>query len=141
MEFHGFDVEVINNLITSNYTYKRGQRLQQVCVFLCIFTAAEFHGTINMQAMWRILPGFFVLLMLVSCERQEPDTRTLLEKLNDLPGVKAFAVEPVYGYTNQFRLEIHQPVDHANPDGAAFIQEAHLHHVYCCNRNSRSRLR
>jgi len=72
---------------------------------------------------------FALLVCLVSCERIDPDTRTLLEKLNDLPGVKAFSIDPVYDYPEQFRLEITQPLDHYNPGGPSFIQEAYLHHA------------
>jgi hypothetical protein len=68
-------------------------------------------------------------LCIVSCERIDPDNRSLLEKLNDLPGVKAFPIDPVYDYPEQFRLEITQPLDHNNPRGASFIQEAYLHHA------------
>lgn len=82
-----------------------------------------------MLAIWRRISAVVLLLSLVSCDRQEPDMRTLEEKLNDLPGVTAFSVDPVYGYMHQFRLEIQQPVDHNNPGGASFIQEAHLHHA------------
>ncbi len=69
------------------------------------------------------------VLIFISCEREEPDLRTLIEIINDLPGVEAFAVDPVYGYPEQFRLEITQPVDHKNPGGAKFVQEAYLHHA------------
>ncbi len=70
-----------------------------------------------------------LVLALFSCEREQPDERTLLEKINDLPGVKAFPIDPVYEYPEEFRLEITQPVDHQNPGGATFIQEAYLHHA------------
>lgn len=93
------------------------------------FYVRGFQRSVNMHALWRIYSALVLLLLVVSCERQEPDTRTLEEKLNDLPGVTAFSVDPVYGYLKQFRLEIEQPVDHNNPEGAAFIQEAHLHHA------------
>ena len=91
------------------------------------FYVSDFQRSVNMHAIWRIFSALVLLLMLVSCERQEPDNRTLEEKLNDLPGVTAFSVDPVYGYLKQFRLEIQQPVDHNNPEGVAFIQKAHLH--------------
>ncbi len=68
-------------------------------------------------------------LVFVSCERVEPDNRTLIEKLNDLPGVTAISIDPVYQYPEQFRLEITQAVDHNSPGGPAFVQEAYLHHV------------
>jgi hypothetical protein len=103
--------------------------LQHGCVFLYIFTTLVFHVSMNIPAIYRIFSAVLVLLVLLSCERQEPDTKTLEEKLNDLPGVTAFPVEPVYGYMKQFRLEIEQPVDHTNPGGATFTQEAHLHHA------------
>jgi hypothetical protein len=65
----------------------------------------------------------------MSCEKEEPDNRTLVEKLNDLPGVTAISIDPVYEYPEQFRLEITQPVDHNNPGGPTFVQEAYLHHA------------
>ena len=70
-----------------------------------------------------------LFLAFTSCEKEEPDNRTLLEKLNDLPGVSAVSIDPVYGYPEQFRLEITQPVDHHNPGGATFVQKAYLHHA------------
>ncbi|MEA3462863.1 MAG: hypothetical protein U9R49_13335, partial [Bacteroidota bacterium] len=60
-------------------------------------------------------------LLLFSCEREEPDNRTLEEKLNDLPGVTAVSIDPVYGYPEQFRLEITQAADHNHPGGPTFV--------------------
>lgn len=68
-------------------------------------------------------------LVLVSCEKEVEENRLLIDRLNDLPGVKATSIDPVYEYPEQFRLEIRQPVDHNNPQGSSFIQEAYLHHV------------
>jgi hypothetical protein len=78
------------------------------------------------------LHGLFILILftvLVCCEKQQPEQRTLEEKLNDLPGVTAVPIDPVYGYPAQFRLEIVQPVDHRTPGGPSFVQEAFLHHA------------
>ena len=79
---------------------------------------------------YRLAAGILLILVTVSCERQEePDHRTLEEKLNGLEGVSAISIEPVYGHPEQFRLGITQPVDHDNPEGATFVQRAYLHHA------------
>jgi hypothetical protein len=79
--------------------------------------------------LYQILAGILLILTLVSCDREEPDNRSLEEKLNDFPGVTAISIDPVYGFPQQFRLEIEQPVDHEQPGGATFVQEAYLHHA------------
>jgi len=85
-------------------------------------------SVIRLSGPYPIFFGLILALVLVSCEREEPDNRTLAEELNDLPGVTAVSVDPVYGHPEQFRLEITQPVDHSSPGGATFVQEAHLFH-------------
>jgi len=77
---------------------------------------------------YQFLAVLTMILLVFSCEREVEDNRTLEEKLNDLPGVSAHSVEPVYGHMQQFLLEIVQPLDHHNPGGPTFVQEAHLHH-------------
>ena len=78
---------------------------------------------------YQLLVVLVLSLVFVSCEKDKPDNRLLIEKLNDLPGVTAVSIEAVYGYPEQFRLEITQPLDHNNPNGPSFIQEAYLHHA------------
>lgn len=59
----------------------------------------------------------------------EPDRRDLLARLNGLPGVRAQEISPYYGYPRAFQLDVTQPIDHANPNGATFTQRAYLSHV------------
>jgi hypothetical protein len=53
----------------------------------------------------------------------------LLDRLNALPGVVAREISPYWGYPRAFELDITQPVDHENPNGATFTQRAYLSHV------------
>jgi len=76
---------------------------------------------------WAVI--LILSLTITSCNKEEPDNRTLIEIINDLPGVTAVSINPVYGYPEQFRIEITQPVDHNNPGGATFVQKAYLHHA------------
>jgi hypothetical protein len=78
---------------------------------------------------YRSVFAFCLALVLLSCEQEEPQVRPLIDRLNELPGVSAVAIEPVYGYPEQFRLEITQPIDHENPTSGTFVQEAWLHHA------------
>ncbi|MFC2080395.1 S28 family serine protease [Bacteroidota bacterium] len=75
-----------------------------------------------------VLLTFILSLAVVSCEREVLDTRPLIVKLNDLPGVTATSMEPVLGFPEQYLLEITQPLDHNNPNGQSFTQKAYLHH-------------
>jgi hypothetical protein len=84
---------------------------------------------VRASKLYKVLLLCLPFLLFAACEREDPDNRTLEEILNDLPGVTAVSVDPVYGFPQQFRLEIEQPVDHNQPGGAKFIQEAHLHHA------------
>jgi len=95
--------------------------------YLCL-CMQYWSGMTRLIRSYQILACILAILLVVSCEKEEQDKRTLLERLNDLPGVTAVSVEPVYGHPEQFRLEIVQPLDHANPGGQTFVQEAHLHH-------------
>ncbi|HUS86024.1 MAG TPA: S28 family serine protease [Bacteroidales bacterium] len=75
------------------------------------------------------LLAFILMVLLASCEKEpQPDTRTLIEKLNDLEGVTATAITPPYGHDEAFKLEITQLLDHNNPNGPTFTQTAYLHH-------------
>jgi len=53
----------------------------------------------------------------------------LLDKLNYLDGVSAIEISPSNGYPRAFQIDITQPVDHNNPDGAQFTQRVYLSHV------------
>jgi hypothetical protein len=53
---------------------------------------------------------------------------TLIERLNQLPGVKAEAKTPAPGFTESFTLWISQPLDHQHPEKGNFTQRAFLSH-------------
>jgi len=82
---------------------------------------------------FKIRSFFFIgicFLTLAGCKKDAPvDTRTLFQKLNDLPGVKAQVIDPPYGHTQAFELTFTQPLDHDHPEGPVFEQRAYLHHT------------
>lgn len=77
------------------------------------------------------LPGLAILLVVAACDDAafQPTHIDVLERLEALPGVDAAEVEPYYDHPRAFRLDITQPVDHANPGGPSFVQRVYLSHV------------
>jgi hypothetical protein len=76
------------------------------------------------------LPLFFLLAN--SCKKPEADefdNLDILGKINSLEGLSAIEIEPQNGYSREFQIDITQPVDHNNPDGAKFKQRIYLTHV------------
>jgi hypothetical protein len=70
------------------------------------------------------------LLLVVACQKDEPeDNRTIIEKLQDLPGVTVTEIDPPYFHTQAFRLDITQHLDQFNESSPTFTQEVYLHHV------------
>lgn len=77
----------------------------------------------------------FIMLILISsfygCKKNEDpfESLDLLAKLNSLDGVEAIEISPEYGYSRAFQIDVLQPVDHNNPDGAKFTQRVYLSHA------------
>jgi hypothetical protein len=67
----------------------------------------------------------FLLLFLSSCHREEP-ALTLLERLEQLPGVQAMAIDPPAGYAQAFQVDINQPLDHCDQAKGDFRQRFYL---------------
>ncbi len=84
----------------------------------------------------RVLAGLaFVSLIIASCSRKAdetpeptPPSETLLQKLQELPGVQAVELPALSGFTSSFQVDISQPVDHANPSAGTFNQRFYLSH-------------
>jgi len=58
-----------------------------------------------------------------------PEATTLLDRLNELPGVRAREIPSTVGFGWAFELDITQPVDHDDPEGPTFVQRAYLTHT------------
>lgn len=58
-----------------------------------------------------------------------PEDKTLLDRLNELPGVEARQVPSTVGFGWAYELDIVQPVDHNDPGGPTFVQRAYLTHT------------
>jgi hypothetical protein len=76
---------------------------------------------------------FLTLSFLTACKKEDPgiafDKLDILDKIKTLEGVTVTEIEPKNGYPREFQLDITQPVDHNNPNGAKFTQRAYLSHV------------
>jgi len=77
-----------------------------------------------------------ILLIFVSsflgCKKDENNSFAnldLLAKIQSLEGVEAIEITPEYGYSRAFQIDITQPVDHNNTDGAKFTQRIYLSHA------------
>ncbi len=79
----------------------------------------------------RRLPALAAFLFLSACDDVTFDDEPidLRERLDALPGVDVAEIAPSHGAQRAFRLDITQPVDHADPDGRQFTQRAYLLHV------------
>ncbi len=74
--------------------------------------------------------GVFSTLVIGACQKDEPaDTRTLIQKLQDLPGVEVTEITPQNFHTQSFRLDITQHLDQFNASSPTFTQVAYLHHI------------
>ena len=71
-----------------------------------------------------------VFLAAGACQKDEPeDTRTLVQKLQDLPGVEVTEITPPFFHSQCFRLDVTQRLDQFNPSSPTFTQEVYLHHI------------
>lgn len=62
-------------------------------------------------------------------QMEEVDNRTLLEKLNDIPGATVTELQARDHFSRLFEIFLTQPVDHQNPDGPSFQQKIYIGHV------------
>ncbi|NOU16910.1 MAG: hypothetical protein HOO91_05060 [Bacteroidales bacterium] len=80
----------------------------------------------------RILSLSILILLLFSCKKDKTDdfdSLDLLSKIKTLEGVTVTEIPPQNGYPREFQIDIIQPIDHNNPNGAKFTQRAYLSHV------------
>ena len=68
----------------------------------------------------------FLISCSTSTELEDPGG--LRAKLKSLEGVTVVELAPYYDFDREFLLEIEQPVDHADSNGATFTQTAYLLH-------------
>ena len=71
-----------------------------------------------------------LLLLLISCSNKStsPDNRTLLEKLEDIPGAVIVEVQSPDGFQSAYQIDLPQPVDHNSPNGFQFNRRFLLYH-------------
>ncbi|MCU0276880.1 MAG: hypothetical protein MUF02_08545, partial [Acidobacteria bacterium] len=73
----------------------------------------------------------FLLLLLVpvlfSCSRQEQE-KTLLERLQEIPGLQVSEIAPLAGFRQSFQIDITQAVDHGQASQGTFRQRFYLSH-------------
>jgi hypothetical protein len=74
------------------------------------------------------------ILTLATCKKDEPvpvdfDSLDVLDKIMSLEGVYVTEIPSLTGAPREFEIDIIQPVDHNNPNGAKFFQRAYLSHV------------
>jgi len=94
---------------------------------MMIKSKVKFRGIINL----------LVLLVFIffnySCAKEDSitgqDKVDILDKLKGLEGLEVIEIPPVNGYSRMFQIDIIQPVDHENPNGAKFKQRLYLMHV------------
>jgi len=80
----------------------------------------------------KVLFFSFILLNFVACQKDDSDdfnSLDILNKIETLDGVSVTEIEPKNEYSRAFIIDITQPVDHNNPDGAKFTQRIYLNHV------------
>jgi hypothetical protein len=79
-----------------------------------------------------VLIFILTLTCFPACKEKDPESEfdklDILGKLKTLEGVTVAEISPQNGYNREFQLDITQPVDHNNPDGAKFTQRAYLSH-------------
>lgn len=72
---------------------------------------------------------FLLFAILCSCGRETgPESDSLRERLEKLPGVVVEAITPAEGFTQAFAIDISQPLDHRNSKGKVFWQRIYLSH-------------
>jgi len=79
----------------------------------------------------RALAGLVLLtLILVFCspKEDEPQEKTLLQKLQALPGFQVTQIQTLQGFAQSFQIDIAQPIDHANSAAGTFTQRFYLSH-------------
>jgi len=70
------------------------------------------------------------VILFPSCKKEDDfDSLDLLDKLNSLDGVTAVEITPSNNYPRAFQIDLVQPVDHNNPNGAKFSQRIYLSHA------------
>jgi hypothetical protein len=76
----------------------------------------------------RLFLFFIAVVFLFSACREKDnfDSLDLLEKINSLEGVSAVEITPSNNYVRAFQIDVTQPVDHKNPNGAKFTQRVYL---------------
>jgi hypothetical protein len=80
----------------------------------------------------RLISVLAALVVLTSCTDDaplDPGPVGLLERLHALSGVVVAEIPPTQHTPRMFRLDITQPVNHADPNGPQFTQRAYLSHV------------
>jgi hypothetical protein len=78
-----------------------------------------------MKIKWGIF--IFILLMSVFCKLSEQ--QTLLEKLQDIPGITVSRIDSPSGYLQSFEIMVEQPLNHFLPFGETFQQRIFLSHI------------
>lgn len=77
------------------------------------------------------LVGLFVSsLFFASCtpKADEPQEKTLLQKLQELPGFQVTRIQTLQGFSQSFQIDFEQPVDHADSAAGTFFQRFYLSH-------------
>jgi hypothetical protein len=77
------------------------------------------------------LAGLVLLTLILVCcypKADEPQEKTLLQKLQGLPGFQVTQVQTLQGFAQSFQIDILQPVDHASPAAGTFTQRLYLSH-------------
>jgi len=85
-----------------------------------------------MKNLLKILTLSFFLIFTAACQKDKSDdfdSLDILGKIKTLEGVTVTEISPQNVYSREFQIDITQPVDHNNPNGAKFTQRAYLSHV------------
>ena len=81
---------------------------------------------------FKIFTIIILIIFLASCKKDKSndfDSLDILGKIETLEGVTVTEITPQTGAPREFQIDITQPVDHNNPNGAKFTQRAYLSHV------------
>ncbi len=72
-----------------------------------------------------------LVLVLVSCKTglEDDSQKDILVRLRALEGVQVEEIESRAGFPRAFQVDVTQPVDHNNPNGATFVQRIYLSHA------------
>jgi hypothetical protein len=77
----------------------------------------------------KALAGFVLLTLILVCcspKADEPQEKTLLQKLQALPGFQVTSIQTLQGFAQSFQIDFTQPVDHANSAAGTFAQRFYL---------------